>query len=220
MSGCFAVVVVALLAPPFLLSFATPMYLVARHDLAALPLFLLLTARGVIAGGRVYRSAVAFSLAGLAAAALVAYFSRSPVQGVREQANVVIANAAASDPILATGFTRNSLEYYVQLGGGRQPFFSFPSSFGRHRGWVDERELSQESHVAVDADTVTTMIEARLAADGRVWVAHSRELASANAVLMTRIARTLRQTRCPGDGESSGFTCWQRPPAAAVVPGP
>ena len=78
----FAVNMMLILAVPFLVSFYLPIYMVARYDVIALPLFLLLCASGARSfSGVSYATAVTLT-AGLAAWALFFYYSQPPLQGV------------------------------------------------------------------------------------------------------------------------------------------
>jgi mannosyltransferase len=197
-----------LLGLPFLLSFVTPMYLVGRYDVIALPLFLLVCARGATAG-RPLAIGAGILIAALATTSLVALYRQPPLEGVEREAALLVHFAAAGDRVLCTGFTRNALEYYARRGGARQPFSSFPRSFGSHRGWVDQRELADAAAIARDASETAAALAASLRGVGRLWIAHSRQLQDVNDVLMARIAGSFDQIGCPGAGESQGFTCWQ-----------
>jgi mannosyltransferase len=208
-----------LLAIPWTLSFWRPIYLVARHDVLALPLFLLLAARGSAGLGRLAFSGTALLVLGLAAVSLAGYYTVPPLDGVRSQAELLVQRAADTDRILCTGFTRNPLEYYVRLAGGRQEFSSFPTSFGLHRGWVDERELADPAAVSGDARSLVEKLQKDLDSGGRLWIAHSRLLHEANEVLMTEVQTHFRQVGCPGGAESRGFTCWRALPSGPRVPG-
>lgn len=205
-----AAAMLVLLGLPFVLSFIWPLYLVGRHDLVALPLFLLLAARGATGLPPRYRTVVALVVGVLAAAGLGSYYDRPTAARAPGQAALLLDHAGPDDPILCTGFTRNTLEYYVWLGGGEQRFYSFPTSFGSHRGWVDERELADPRFLDADADRLTRSILADLPDSSQLWIAHSRELAGANEVLMRHVEKRWQQERCPADAERWGFTCWQR----------
>jgi hypothetical protein len=87
-------------------------------------------------------------------------------------------------------------------------FRSFPTSAGEHRGWIALREIADATRVETDARTVVTDLAATL--QGYLWVAHARELAAANDILMGEVEKAFHQVSCGGDGEGLGFTCWQR----------
>jgi hypothetical protein len=200
-----------LLAVPVMVSFVTPVYLVGRHDVIALPLFLLLCARGIERLGRpwgVLCLAVALSLA---AVSLWAYYTVQPRRESSRRGSVLALGANAGDVVVCTGFTRNGLEYYARLYGSTTRFVSFPSSSGEHRGWVDERSLENAARVQEDAATVVAHVLGDLRAEDRVWIAHARELSAANDVLMREVERRMRQVRCSAEGEDAGFTCWRAP---------
>jgi 4-amino-4-deoxy-L-arabinose transferase-like glycosyltransferase len=203
----------ALLAIPWVLSFWRPLYLVGRHDVLALPLFLLLAARGSLGLGRLAFSGTLVFVLGLAALSLAGYYTVPPLDGVRSQAETLTRLSGENDRVLCTGFTRNQLEYYVRLKGGRQEFSSFPTSFGLHRGWLDERELGEPAAIAADTRNLVGRLQRDLVSGGRLWIAHSRLLQEANEVLMAEIQSNLRQVGCPGGAESMGFTCWRAAPS-------
>jgi hypothetical protein len=207
-AGYVALAIMILLGVPYLVSFAKPVYVVARYDLVALPLFLILAASGTARLGRSALVGVNVSVLWLAFVSIGGYFSRAPVEEARPKASLLSRHAQPNDLVLCTAFTRNALEYYVERTGRRQAFYSYPSSFGRHRGWIDERELADAAFLARDADAVVTDLATTLQPRARLWIAHSRFLREANDILMHRVERTLRQVNCPGDGESQGFTCW------------
>jgi hypothetical protein len=204
----FALALGALLVLPFAVSFVTPIYVVGRHDVMALPIFLLLAGAGLVRLRR--RSAIALGLtvAVLAGAALYALYSRPVADLGRRQAALLLAHAERPDRVLATGFTRNTVEYYVRTGGGAPPLQSFPTSFGTHRGWVDERELRDEAALRADAGRLVASLHDALAGGGTLWIVHSRELRAANDLLMQRVTEAFRQVRCPGDAETIGMSCW------------
>lgn len=198
-----------LLGLPFLVSFFKPLYLVGRHDVIALPLFLLLAARGATVLAWRERLVVALVIGALAATALAHYYSRPASDQARRQASLLLEHATPRDRILFTGFTRNTVEYYLRQGGGHQRLHSFPTSFALHRGWVDERELQDPAFLAEDADRLTqTIRNDMIGAGGQLWIVHSRQLAAANEALMRHIETRLRQVICPAESELQGLTCW------------
>lgn len=210
-TGRVALRMAVLLAVPVMVSFVTPVYLVGRHDVRALPLFLLLCARGIERLGRpwgVLCLAVALTLA---AVSLWAYYTVQPRRESSRRGSVLALGAGAGDVVVCTGFTRNGLEYYARLYGSATRFASFPSSSGEHRGWVDERSLENAARVQEDAATVVAHVLGGLRAEDRVWIAHARELSAANDVLMREVERRMRQVRCSAEGEDMGFTCWRAP---------
>ena len=210
-AGRVALRMAILLAVPAVVSVVTPIYLVGRHDVIALPLFLILGARGIERLGRswgVLCLAVALTLA---VVSLSAYYTVQPRRESSRRASVLALGAGANDVVVCTGFTRNGLEYYTRLDGGTTRFMSFPSSSGEHRGWVDERSLQNAARVQQDAAILVAGVLGRLRAEDRVWIAHARELASANDVLMREVERRMRQVPCRGKGEDAGFTCWRAP---------
>jgi hypothetical protein len=214
-----ALAITILLGVPYLVSFAKPVYVVARYDLVALPLFLIVAASGTAGLGRSALLCVNVSVLSLALVSIGGYYSRAPVEEARAKASLLSRHAQPNDLVLCTGFTRNALEYYVERAGRRQVFYSYPASFGRHRGWIDERELADAAFLARDADVVVTDLATTLQPRARLWIAHTRLLREANDILMHRVERTLRQVNCPGDGESQGFTCWtlRSPTSPAMV---
>lgn len=198
-----------LLVLPFAVSFVTPIYVVGRHDVVALPLFLLLASAGIVHLRPVAALAAGLTIAVLTIASLHAFFSKPTADLGRRQAAVLLEHAASSDQILTTGFTRNTVEYYVRNGDGLQPFHSFPTSLGAHRGWVDERELRNEETLSADARRLVDSLRRTLARGGTLWIVHSRELRGPNDLLMRRIMESLRQVTCPGDAETIGISCWR-----------
>ena len=184
-----ALAVGVLLVLPFAVSFVTPMYVVGRHDVQALPLFLLLTSAGVVQLRRAAAIAAGLTIAALTIAALHAFYSKPAADLGRRQAAVLLEHAAASDQILTTGFTRNTVEYHVRNGDGLQPFHSFPTSLGAHRGWVDERELRNEETLSADARRLVDSLRQTLGPRGH---ALDRPLA--------RATRTQRSTDAPYHG--------------------
>jgi hypothetical protein len=206
---------VVLIAVPAMVSFATPIYLVGRHDVIALPLFLILCASGIQRLGRPWGFLFLGVALTLASASLWAYFNVQPRRESSRRASVLALGAGAGDVVVCTGFTRNGLEYYAQVYGGPKRFVSFPSSSGEHRGWVDERSLEDSARVQKDAAALVTHVLDGLGAEDRVWIAHARELAAANDVLMREVERRMRQVPCKADGENAGFTCWRAPGGGA-----
>ena len=205
----FAVNMMLILAVPFLVSFYLPIYIVARYDVIALPLFLLLCASGARSfSGVSYATAVTLT-AGLAASALFFYYSQPPLQGVAAQARILRTHANASDAVLCTGFTRNPLEYYVRLQKGPIAFFSYPTSSAEHRGWIDEDEIADQSLMAADARDLVKALHDRLQPSDLLWVAHSRLLAEANQFLLRSLNGRFRRIRCPDEAERFGMTCWR-----------
>lgn len=198
-----------LLVLPFAVSFVTPIYVVGRHDVVALPLFLLLAGAGLVRLPRAAANAAALAIAALALAAVHAFYSKSTADVGRRQAAVLLAHARSPDQILATGFTRNTVEYYVRNGEGLEPIHSFPTSFGAHRGWVDEHELRNEAALNVDARRLVASLREALAKGGTLWIVHSRELRGPNELLMQHVMESLRQVPCPGDAETIGISCWR-----------
>ncbi len=208
----FAVNMMLILAVPFLVSFYLPIYMVARYDVIALPLFLLLCASGARSfRGVTYATAVMLT-AGLAAWALFFYYSKPPLQGVAAQARIIRTHAKASDAVLCTGFTRNPLEYYVRLQKGPIAFFSYPTSSAEHRGWIDEDEIADKSLMAADARDLVKALHDRLQPSDLLWVVHSRLLAEVNQFLFRSFDDRFRRIRCPDEAESFGMTCWRAVP--------
>jgi 4-amino-4-deoxy-L-arabinose transferase-like glycosyltransferase len=201
-----------MLGVPIAVSFARPMFLVGRHDVIVLPLFLLLAGRGLTLLEPRQASAIAAAVAVLAGTASYRYQTLPAPVASYGRAALLRQHAAPGDAVLATGFTRNSLEYIVREEGSAIPFFSFPTSFGVHRGWVDERELADPALLQSDADRLVGTFRIAVDADGLLWVVHARELAAANEILFARLGRSFHQVSCPGDAEAQGVTCWRRRP--------
>jgi 4-amino-4-deoxy-L-arabinose transferase-like glycosyltransferase len=204
-----AIAAMLVLAVPFAVSFVSPVYLVGRYDVIVLPLFVLVCAEGLDRMRRPTRVLGLAAMLALATLALGAYFQRPPVRALAARAAFLAHAADPGDVVICTGFTRNTLEYYVRRAGGRQPFFSFPRSFDEHRGWLDERVLGDAERLGSDARALVEDVGAAVAGRGRLWVAHSRELPAADAALMRAIETALAQRACPSKGEERGFTCWQ-----------
>jgi mannosyltransferase len=207
-----AVALGVLLVVPFGLSFVAPIYVVGRHDVVALPLFLLLAGAGFVRLPRAAASAAGLAIAALAVAALHAFYSKPTADLGRRQAAVLLEHARSPDQILTTGYTRNTVEYYVRHGDGSHPFYSFPTSFGVHRGWVDEHEARNEEALSADARRLVASLRAQLASKGTLWIVHSRELRGANDLLMRQVMESLRQMTCPGHAEAIGISCWRTTP--------
>jgi mannosyltransferase len=199
-----------ILGVPFAVSFVSPVYLVARHDVIVLPLFLVICAAGLARMRLPLRLAGVAVTTALAALALAAYYQRPPARTLSARAAVLARAADPGDAVVTTGFTRNTVEYYVRLAGGRQSFHSFPRSFDLHRGWLDERELADPVQLEAGARGLVAEVLSALDDGKRVWIVHSRELSDADAVLMAAFQQVLEQRPCPGGGEEAGFTCWQR----------
>jgi hypothetical protein len=147
---------------------------------------------------------------------LEAYYTRPPLQGARRQAAIVSAQSGTHDAVLAMGFTRNPLEYYVRDFGSPVAFFSFPSSLGEHRGWMDERELEDPTAASVDAERVVKNLAIRQQPGDRIWVAHSGLLGDAAAIMLTVLNRTFAPVPCPDDAERTGVSRWTKRPATAA----
>jgi uncharacterized membrane protein len=79
-AGSVALAIMILLGVPYLVSFAKPVYVVARYDLVALPLFLILAASGTARLGRSALVGVNVSVLWLAFVSIGGYFSRAPVE--------------------------------------------------------------------------------------------------------------------------------------------
>lgn len=201
--------ILLLLVPPVALSFVEPMYVVGRHDVVALPLFLLMAACGLTQLGRPAESVAKALLVVLASTALMVHYRQPVADYTRRQASLLLEHAEPSDRVLCTGFTRNTVEYYLRVGGGTQPTHSFPPSLERHRGWVDQRELEDQTLLAAEARRLAESLRHALRRDGMLWIVHSRGLAPANELLMRQIGQSLRQVRCPADAEKTGLTCWR-----------
>ena len=198
-----------LLVIPFALSFWKPIYLVGRHDVIALPLFLLICARGTTGLSRRAGVATGLLVLGLGTLSLSSEHAAPPIHGVEDKARFLSDNSHETDVVLCTGFTRNTLEYYVRIAGGRQPFYSFPTSFGEHRGWVDEVELADPTALQRDAVELTSVLARVVGSRQQLWIAHSRLLQQPNEMLMKEISGVFRQSPCPARAEDHGFTCWQ-----------
>lgn len=205
-----ALVVGVLLAVPTALSFITPIFLVGRHDVIALPLFLLLAGRGValVRGGTAVSAWLL--LMALATTAVYRLHTLPIAQSSRRQAASLLQHAGPRDAVLATGFTRNGVEYLTRERGRTMAFHSFPPSLGAHRGWVDERELADAALLRSDADRLTRALQETLTGDRLLWILHSRDLPRANALLLQRLERSFQQVFCPGTAEDHGITCWRR----------
>ena len=207
-----ALTVVAMLAIPIAVSFVQPIFLVGRHDVLVLPFFLLLAGCGATLLSARQAAVAAVVAVALAAAASSAYQTLPATTMSLARAAVLLEHARPGDGVLATGFTRNGVEYLLRERGSALSIFSFPTSFGTHRGWVDERELADATFIRADADQLVRTLGVTIG-DGRLlWVLHTRELAAANEVLFARLDRAFRQVRCPGDAEAHGITCWRRQP--------
>lgn len=199
---------VLLLGVPYVISFAVPIYVAGRYDVMALPVFLLLCAAGAEGLPRNQTIVAGALVLTLAAASLAAYYTREPLLGARRQASLLAANSGPADAVLAMGFTRNAVEYYVREAGGSMPFYSFPSSLGAHRGWVDERELASRDAATLDAGRVVRTLAAREPAGGRLWVVHSGLLGEAATLLLVRLDEAFVAVACPERAEAIGLSCW------------
>ena len=104
----------------------------------------------------------------------------------------------------------------MRNGEGLQPFHSFPTSFGAHRGWVDEHELRNEEALSADARRLVASLREALGTDGTLWIIHSRELRGPNDLLMQHVMESLGQITCPGDAETIGISCWRTTTRRAV----
>jgi hypothetical protein len=169
----------------------------------------LLCARGIERFRLPLRVSSLIVVLGLATISLLAYYGRAPERQTIAKADALRA-AADGDLILCTGFTRNALEYQVRVAGGGQRFLSFPRSSGEHRGWVDERALADPSYVRSDAIALMESLDRAMNSDDRLWIAHARELAGANDVLMREVEQRFQQIPCAANGEARGFTCWRK----------
>ena len=104
-----AVMCVLLLAVPVAVSFVAPVYLVGRHDVFALPFFLLLSARGTELLQTPIRWVCLVTMIVLGGVSTAAYYARPPVTGDAERAMFLAQTARPGDLILCTAFTRNAL---------------------------------------------------------------------------------------------------------------
>lgn len=197
-----------LLGVPYLISFVIPVYVVGRYDVVGLPLFLMLCAAGADGLDRRQTTIAGALVLALAAGSLVAYYTREPLSGAERQASTILTNSGPDDAVLAVGFTRNAIEYYVREGGGAMGFYSFPSSLGAHRGWLDERELENRDAVALDAARLARTLGERHRSGGRLWIVHSRLLGDAATVLLESVNREFTPTPCPDGAEAIGLSCW------------
>jgi uncharacterized membrane protein len=199
-----------LLGVPYALSFLIPIYVVGRYDIIALPVFLALAARGWDEVPTRQAIVLGVAVACLSVVALWAYFSRAPLQGARAQAALLAAHARSDDAVLAIGPTRNPLEYYLRDRGVLLTFFSFPSSFDQHRGWMDERELSDPIAASLDAASVMQSVTRRQPPQAGLWVVHSRLLGDAATLMLTAVNRSFLPVPCPAHAETLGLSCWKR----------
>ena len=99
-----------LLGLPFLASFVTPVYVVGRYDVVALPLFMMLIAHGTTGLERRRFLLIVASILMLATVAIASYYKRAPIQDSSLKASWFSQQARPRDVVLCTGFTRNSLD--------------------------------------------------------------------------------------------------------------
>ena len=208
---------ILLLGVPYLISFAVPIYVAGRYDVVGLPLFLLLCAAGAEGLRRRKAFAAGVVVVVLAGMSLSAYYTQEPLRGARRQASAIVANSGPDDVVLAMGFARNSVEYYVREASGGVRFHSFPSSLDVHRGWLDERQVESSQAAATDAAHVAERLADRHRPGGRLWIVHSGLLGDAATVLLARVNLMFAPVPCPDGAEAFGLSCWmRRPPSDAA----
>ena len=151
-----------------------PLYMVGRYDTIVLPVFLIVFAVGIDC---VYRWR---PIAGSAALALTAalgiqthWTSLSgpvPDDMGRIAAYNLASEAAVSDPIIATGYRRLVVAYYLDRLDHRMEIRSYPPEVGEHPGWYSAaRLLSDRTRLAREAQQLSESVQ-RDAAGRRLWL--------------------------------------------------
>jgi hypothetical protein len=151
-----------------------PVYLVGRYDTIVLPVFLLLFAGGLdrmLRANRWAAYAVALFAAGFSAAAVQASI-RTPVPDSDDLARRrLVPDAAPGDQIVATGYRRAVIEYYLARAGRRPTLWSFPSEIGEHPGWSSPaRMLDDRAALVREASALGSQLRAAVAAGHKVWL--------------------------------------------------
>ncbi|RME48001.1 MAG: hypothetical protein D6795_13400 [Deltaproteobacteria bacterium] len=142
---------------PWLVSFVKPVYLVGRYDLAALSAFFLVVGYGFARGGgrgwgRCVKWVAFLLLAVSGMTGIWRLHTLPPLSEARTQAAFIRRIANPETIVVATGFSRNPVEYLLR--DTPISFRSYPRSTGKHRGWVDPRDLSDSERLRSDAEIV------------------------------------------------------------------
>jgi 4-amino-4-deoxy-L-arabinose transferase-like glycosyltransferase len=146
-----------------------PIYLVGRVDSPALPLFLLLTAAGVVALKPAWSWLGTAALVGLAVLPLRMHWTVDFRSQERAIAHLLDSHRADGEPVITTAFDC-SLIHYTDLRHG-ELLMLYPSATEPYLGWVDWSRYDT-TLLEADADEVSlqAMQRARQSASGSVWL--------------------------------------------------
>jgi 4-amino-4-deoxy-L-arabinose transferase-like glycosyltransferase len=154
-----------------------PIYLVGRYDTIVLPAFLLLFAAGLdrtLQANRWLGCAVAVFVAGFSVAAVHAELRFPGTDSDASAAEQLVRVAEPGDQIVATGYRRAVVEYYLSRAGRHPTLWSFPFELASHPGWSStNRLLDNPSALERDASTITTRVHDALEAGHKAWVLSS-----------------------------------------------
>ncbi len=167
---------VLMVGPLVLMALASlfrPFYILARHDLVALPGFALLAGVGVAALPRVARLVILGAALILALTSLAPHYERAGdyTSLSRAVAGELAPGVRKEDVIVYTGFTLPVVRYPLLLHGIDPPYRTLPESSARHPRWVDIRAMaSRETHRAEAGRVVREAADGAREAGGRVWL--------------------------------------------------
>ena len=151
-----------------------PMYVVGRYDTIVLPVFLIVFAVGLDCVHRWRPIAGWAALALTAALGILTHWTTLsgpvPDDMGRIAAYHLASEAAVSDPIIATGYRRLVVAYYLDRLDHRMEIRSYPPEVGQHPGWFSvARLLSDPTRLAREAQQMADSVRPD-AAGRHLWL--------------------------------------------------
>jgi mannosyltransferase len=181
-----------------LASLLHPFYVLARHDLVALPGFALLAGVGIAALPRVARFVILGAALILSLTSLAPHYERAGdyTSLSRAVAAELAPRLHANDVIVYTGFTLPVVRYRLLLHGIDPPYRTLPESTARHPRWVDIGAMaSRETHRAEVERVAQEAADGAREAGGRVWLIIDPRAPYVKEIFKAFEAEGLRQSR-------------------------
>ena len=152
----------------------TPIYLVGRHDVMALPFLALLAGHGASKLGREGGAGMVGLYLVLAATNLIPFYQVTYDEGNRERATILLREVEEGDVVIYTGYRQSPIEYYLRPDTLRGTSLTFPSAMGRWRTGIPTKRFQEDPGLlSRDADeTVRKALELR-SPDGAIFLVPS-----------------------------------------------